>query len=404
MGKAFIGLENSLIELRLTNVSLTAVPEISNPSLRVLKISHNDLPSIPPELAANMSSLRELDLSENDLTYVPLITHSLHNLKSLSLSGNPITSMTNTSLLGAADTLEHLDIANLNLNGFENGVLNKLHFLRTLKISTYPNIQHFNIPRVLENAHNLRELWIEAPKPPSQPRSDTAAAAPKTPKPVSIPTSDMRREMEGMLPQKLKSITFSGSGFNRLADNVLKGIQSVYLHLSLYNTSIVDLPSNFFKNIGKAVRNISLDLEYSNDQLKALPNPNSAHYLHLPEHVFLTDLHISGNSLSCDCEIGWIEFWQRKRRQYICPAHPWTESSSFNSHHRHLVSSLMTHSSDDCEDSADDLREATCSNKKDENLLEVLKRDLECGWGSAAPKLGIVPGIAFVSVFVVLLI
>lgn len=81
MGKAFIGLENSLIELRLTNVSLTAVPEISNPSLRVLKISHNDLPSIPPELAANMSSLRELDLSENDLTHVPLITHSLHNLK-----------------------------------------------------------------------------------------------------------------------------------------------------------------------------------------------------------------------------------------------------------------------------------------------------------------------------------
>lgn len=64
----------------------------------------------------------------------------------------------------------------------------------------------------------------------------------------------------------------------------------------------------------------------------------------------------------------------------------------------------MAHSSDDCEDSADSLREATCSNKKDESLLEVLKRDLECGWGSAAPKLGFVPAVAFVSVFVVLLI
>ncbi|XP_065076627.1 chaoptin-like isoform X2 [Ochlerotatus camptorhynchus] len=404
MGKAFIGLENSLIELRLNNVSLSAVPELSNPSLRVLKISHNDLPSIPPELAANMSSLRELDLSENDLTHVPLITHSLPNLKSLSLAGNPITTMTNTSLLGAADTLEHLDIANLNLNGIENGVLNKLHFLRTLRISTYPNIQHFNIPRILENAHNLRELWIEAPKPPSHDRSGSSSAAPKTPKPVSLPSSDMRREMEGILPRKLKSITFSGSGFNRLADNVLKGIQTASLHVSLYNTSMADLPNNFFKNIGKSVRNISLDLEFNNDLLKALPNPNSAHYLHLPEHVFLTDLRISGNSLSCDCEIGWIEFWQRKRRQYMCPAQPWTENSSFNSYYKHQMSALMAHASDDCEDSADNLREATCSNKKDESLLEVLKKDLECGWGSAATKLGIIPAIAFVSVFVVLLI
>ncbi|XP_062537568.1 chaoptin [Armigeres subalbatus] len=402
MGKAFVGLENSLIELRLENISLTAVPEISNPSLRVLKLSHNRLPFIPPELANNMSSLRVLDLSENDLMHVPLITHSLHNLKSLSLAGNPITTMTNTSLLGTADTLEHLDIANLDLNSFENGVLSKLNFLRTLKISTYPNIQQFNIPRVLENTHSLRELWIEAPKPPS--RFESSGSAPKIPKPVSVTSSDMRREMEGNLPRKLKSITFSGSGFNRLGETVLRGIQSVSLHVSLYNTSIADLPNDFFKNIGKSVRNISLDLEYSNDQLKALPNPNSAHYLHLPEHLFLTSLHISGNSLSCDCEIGWIEFWQRKRRQYMCPAQPWTENSSFNSYHRHQVSSQVSHTSDDCEDSANNLREATCSNKKDESLLEVLKRDLECGWGSAAPKLGIVPAIAFVSVFVVLLI
>uniref|UniRef100_A0A1Q3FSG3 Putative conserved secreted protein n=1 Tax=Culex tarsalis TaxID=7177 RepID=A0A1Q3FSG3_CULTA len=401
MGKAFIGLENSLIELRLANVSLSAVPELSNPSLRVLKISHNDLPSIPPELAANMSSLRELDLSENDLTHVPLITHSLPNLKSLSLSGNPISTMTNTSLLGAADTLEHLDIANINLNGIENGILNKLHFLRTLRISTYPNVQHFNIPRILENADNLRELWIEAPKPPSQEKTENGS---KTPKPVSVPSSDLRREMEGMLPRKLKSLTFGGSGFNKLADNVLKGLQSSSVYVTFRNTSLASFPSNFFKNIGKNVRNISLDLEDNNQLLKSVPNPNSAHYLHLPEHVFLTDLKISGNSLACDCEIGWVEFWQRKRRQYMCPAQPWIENGSINSFFKQHASALLSHSNtEDCEESADNLREASCSNKRDENLLDVLKRDLECGWGSAAPRLGIVPAIAFVSVFVVLL-
>ncbi|XP_055525782.1 chaoptin [Wyeomyia smithii] len=403
MGKAFIGLENSLIELRLANVSLNAVPELANPSLRILKISHNDLPSVPPELAANMSSLRELDLSENDLYHVPLITHSLPNLRSLSLAGNPITMMTNTSLLGAADTLEHLNIANLNLVIFENGLLNKLRYLRTLRVSTYPNIQNFNIPRILENSHNLRELWIDAPKPP-QDRSDSGgSSAPRTPKLASVPASDMRREMEGLLPRKLQSITFSGSGFNNLADNVLTGLQSSSLYLTFFNTSLANLPTNFFKNLGKTVRNISLNLESSNQLLKSVPNPNSAHYLHLPEHVFLTDLKISGNALSCDCEIGWVEFWQRKRRQYICPAHPWIENSSFNSYFKHQAFSIFSQDRDNCDDSADNLREATCSNKKDESLLEVLKKDLECGWGSMAPRLGIVPAIVFVCVFVVLL-
>lgn len=118
-GRVFKGLENSLIELSLDNISLIQAPDLSLPNLRVLRIAHNELPSIPPELAANLSCLRVLDLSENDLTAVPLITHSLPNLRSLSLAGNPITSLTNTSLLGAADTLEYLDIAHLQLTMIE---------------------------------------------------------------------------------------------------------------------------------------------------------------------------------------------------------------------------------------------------------------------------------------------
>lgn len=118
-GKAFIGLENCLLDLNLDNVSITAFPDLPLPFLRRLTIADNELPFVPPELATNMTSLNSLDLSYNDLTNVPLLTHSLPKLRHLSLAGNPITVLTNTSLLGAAETLKHLDISNMQLNSFE---------------------------------------------------------------------------------------------------------------------------------------------------------------------------------------------------------------------------------------------------------------------------------------------
>lgn len=81
MDKAFVGLQNSLIELGLDNVSLSTVPDLPLPALRILRIAHNELPSIPQELAPNMSQLRQLDLSENDLTNIPILTHSLKHLR-----------------------------------------------------------------------------------------------------------------------------------------------------------------------------------------------------------------------------------------------------------------------------------------------------------------------------------
>lgn len=81
MDKAFVGLQNSLIKLKLDNVSMSAVPELPLPYLRVLTISNNELPSIPQDLAQNISNLRELDLSENDLTYVPVLTQHLNHLR-----------------------------------------------------------------------------------------------------------------------------------------------------------------------------------------------------------------------------------------------------------------------------------------------------------------------------------
>lgn len=37
-----------------------------------------------------------------------------------------------------------------------------------------------------------------------------------------------------------------------------------------------------------------------------------------------------------------------------------------------------------CESSQDDLREVRCKNKNNQRLIEVLKTEIECGWGSGA--------------------
>lgn len=87
--------------------------------LQTLCLAHNELASISAEISSNLTSLHYLDLSFNDLTVVPLITHTLPELKTFNLADNPITAITNTSFLGVADSLEELDIRRLTLSVFE---------------------------------------------------------------------------------------------------------------------------------------------------------------------------------------------------------------------------------------------------------------------------------------------
>lgn len=129
------------------------------------------------------------------------------------------------------------------------------------------------------------------------------------------------------------------------------------------------------------MKNISLDFSGNNNQLKSVPNPNTASVIHLPEKVFLTSLRMGSNSLDCDCSIGWIEFWNRKKRQFLCSSQSWSQDlfgTHFYDTHRDEKTSEI------CEDTEHGQRQATCSNKKNENLVEVLKKELECGWGSGS--------------------
>lgn len=88
-------------------------------------------------------------------------------------------------------------------------------------MSPYPNIEHFNIPSVIDNIHNLRELWIEAPVQRSNAPNENLNEAQMGPNiPKSSVSTDLGREMVGDLPLKLRAITLSGTDFTRISENL----------------------------------------------------------------------------------------------------------------------------------------------------------------------------------------
>lgn len=305
-GRAFIGLENTLVELKLQNISLDVAPDLSLNRLQSLNLAFNELPTISQQLAENLTSLRKIDLSYNDLTMIPEMIKFLPDLRSLSLSGNPITTMTNATFHGVSVDLEELYLANLDLNEFEAGTFNHLYLLRTLELSAYPSIPHFNVPRMIEHSLNLRTLIMHGPQTREQTTFDSftdGISALVSPRFSNTPASDFARELSGNFPPKLRKIIFEGHSLNRIAEDVLNGIQSPVLHVAFKNTSITNLPEKLFNNL-EHVRNITVDFDHTNKQLRKISNPNTAHFPNIAERTYLTDFDIDGLSLGCDCELG----------------------------------------------------------------------------------------------------
>ncbi|XP_066248274.1 chaoptin [Euwallacea similis] len=347
-GGSFQGVEYSLLHLKMDNVSLSSVPILPTPNLVTLSLASNSLPNMPPEMATNMTNLQKLNLDYNSLTIVPILTHSLFELRQLSMVSNQITYLSNTSLLGVADHLEELDIRNLDLTVLESGAFCKMYSLRTMRMNLYTGFKTFNIPALIQWSTGLRNLEVHVDR-----QSE----------------SDLNKEMAGYFPPKLRNITLSGRGLKKLGSKVLEGVRFPELHICIRNTSIMKVPADFFRNIGVA-RNVTVDVRNNRD-LKGLMNPSTGSRPDLFRKTFLKDLKMSGNRWDCDCDLGWIEVWQRKHRQYVC------EQSSG-------VAPLSTHFDYSCRSTQDEFRISLCANKNNHSIIEVLKADIECGWSSAS--------------------
>ncbi|XP_028159952.1 chaoptin isoform X5 [Ostrinia furnacalis] len=346
----FKGLERRLFHLGLKNVSLTTVPSMLLTKLKSLDLSYNNLPTIPLDTTANLTGLRKIDLSYNDLTTVPVAVQSLNDLRWLSLSGNPVTALMNNSLYGVSSRLEYLDVTKLKLRILEHGVFGKMYALRTLKISTSPDLREFNVPRMLAYNAALENLYVDVEYSP-----------------------EFGQQMSAALPCKLNNITITGRSLVSLAPYLLFGVHSKVLRLTVFNTSIEEIESQTFWKPGR-IRNLTLDLR--SNYITKVSNPAQKDWPGVPNNMFLHDILISGNPLICDCGIGWIEAWDRKRRQYLC-------NSPFN-----------------CVATRDDVRFASCPLNDNRTLVDVMQRDLDCSYNKgffSSPNLYIIIGMSFLT-------
>ncbi|XP_015215354.2 vasorin b [Lepisosteus oculatus] len=157
---AFDGLGH-LLELKLQNNQLTTLPALHVPKLLLLDISFNKIPSLRPEdlqtvnleslkmagmglsylddnLLKSLGNLHDLDLSKNQLKAVPAALKQARGLTKLSLAGNTQVSQLKKEDFQNLESLQELDLSNLNLQGFPDGFLQLFSRLHTLSVAENP--------------------------------------------------------------------------------------------------------------------------------------------------------------------------------------------------------------------------------------------------------------------------
>lgn len=156
---AFNGLKN-LLELKLQGNILTSLPLLSLPSLLLLDLRFNVLPSLKPselqtpnleslrlggvglttlnnELIKNLKNLHELDISENKLESFPSALKETPGLLHLNLAGNPMGPPKMEDLQNLGELTE-LDISSLSIQGLPEEFSQLFPRLEKLTIAENP--------------------------------------------------------------------------------------------------------------------------------------------------------------------------------------------------------------------------------------------------------------------------
>ncbi|XP_008844501.1 vasorin [Nannospalax galili] len=157
---AFDALDH-LLELKLQDNELRVLPLLHLPRLLLLDLSHNSLLALEPGIldTANVEALRlaglglqqldeglfgrlgnlhDLDVSDNQLEYIPSVIQSLRGLTRLRLAGNTRIAQLRPEDLAGLAGLQELDVSNLSLQALPSDLLGLFPRLRLLAAARNP--------------------------------------------------------------------------------------------------------------------------------------------------------------------------------------------------------------------------------------------------------------------------
>lgn len=103
----------------MLNICIFQIPELPLPSLLNLDLSGNKIESVASDRASNLSLLRHLDLSHNELMGFPSIIMNLPELNHLNVANNRIYDINNSTFTAGVQKLITLDLSYLPLVSFE---------------------------------------------------------------------------------------------------------------------------------------------------------------------------------------------------------------------------------------------------------------------------------------------
>ena len=258
-----------------TRISNFKFNTIEAPFIRHLNLSGNRLRSLNSSLFEKISLLEVLDLSGNALTDLKAFTDIwplISNLRTLNLSSNLFRSVQSEDFVGL-NSLVSLDLSNLNnLSILDCESIAKLKYLSELAIYNYTTLKNYEPQECFLNKNKLSKLSIE------------------------IKSGDLKGHLFNSYSTKLNQLLIYGPKLNKISPNFLFGIRSKHLDLTLFNTSLGELPLNVFSSLSLKCE-IQLNLIASNELLFT---SNSLIELN-NKQLNVRINRLSNVSLPCDC-------------------------------------------------------------------------------------------------------
>ena len=298
-------------------------------SLMSLSLDHNGIEVIDDQAFSNISSsLFELNLSSNKLKSVPLALQTTNNLRSLDLSFNLISSISNTSYQGI-ENLYSLNLEGNRIGNLSKGVFSHLPSLKVLILSrnkiagiaqgTFDDVPDLHALRLDSNQisdinglfGNLRDLLMLNISVNRISWFDYALI------PIGLQWLDIHSnnienlgnyyEMEAVL--KLKSLDCSHNRIKEIESSSFPdGIEIIQLS---FNSLKKISPFTF---MGK--QNLTR-VDVTDNNLESLDS-NSFRLAKTRLHRQLPEFTISKNPYSCDCNMEWLKqvLIQDESKQY----------------------------------------------------------------------------------------